>query len=101
MQAAAAADRLRRALGALSVRATKALQPMAEALGRRLRVPDEAVDTFSEEVPAFSLAYRLSDVRMLIHCLSNELMHQECHSKARSFPSPFRCPSSVVGSRES
>ena len=52
LRAAAAADRLRRALGALSTRVSEALQPTAEALGRRLKLPEEAIATFSEEVRA-------------------------------------------------
>ena len=50
LRAAAAADRLRRALGALSTRVSDALQPTAEALGWRLKLPEEAIATFSEEV---------------------------------------------------
>lgn len=50
MRAAAAADRLRRALGSLSVRYTAALQPTAETVGRGLGLSDDAISLFSEEV---------------------------------------------------
>ncbi|BDA43844.1 Alpha-glucan water dikinase, chloroplastic at C-terminar half [Coccomyxa sp. Obi] len=50
MRGAAAAERLRRALAALSVRYAAALQPTADALGRGLGLPDEPINIFSEEV---------------------------------------------------
>ena len=50
IRATAAAERLRRALADLSVCFTRALQPTAEALGQGLRLSNEAVQLFSEEV---------------------------------------------------
>ncbi|CAL8469831.1 g9373 [Coccomyxa elongata] len=50
MRGAAAAERLRRALAALSTRYAAALQPTADALGRGLGLPDEPINIFSEEV---------------------------------------------------
>lgn len=50
MRGAAAAERLRRALAALSTRYAAALQPTADALGCGLGLPDEPINIFSEEV---------------------------------------------------
>ena len=50
MRGAAAAERLRRALAALSVRYSGALQPTADALGRGLGLPEDPITIFSEEV---------------------------------------------------
>lgn len=50
MQATAAAKRLRRALADLSVCFTRALQPTAETLGQGLRLSNDAIQLFSEEV---------------------------------------------------
>lgn len=53
MRGAAAAERLRRALGSLSMHYAAALQPTADALGRGLGLPDDAVTLFSEDVREF------------------------------------------------
>ena len=50
LRALAAFSRVQRELGALCERWTGLLQPTAEALGARLRIPEEAIAIFSEEV---------------------------------------------------
>lgn len=49
LRAAAAAERIGRALGALSARYTAGLQPTADALGRALGLPQAPVAMLSEE----------------------------------------------------
>ncbi len=50
LRAYAAAERLQRALGSISLAYTDCLQPTAEELGSKLQIPREACSTFAEEV---------------------------------------------------
>lgn len=50
LRAVAAAERLRRELGATAERTSTALQPTAAALGAKLKLPAESVSIFAEEV---------------------------------------------------
>ncbi|KAK9830544.1 hypothetical protein WJX72_012386 [[Myrmecia] bisecta] len=66
LRANAAAERTRRALGDLAAVFTQALQPTAEALGRKLNIDPAAVSLFSEEVVRGTPAAPLSQLLAIL-----------------------------------
>ena len=61
LRAGAAAERIGRALGALSVRYMAGLQPTADALGRALRLPHAPVAMLSEEARNMRVKMRVKN----------------------------------------